>query len=247
MDHSHDFDESQWPFDEPVNTTVFSTKNVIHEGSPVLTVSHDQEGDWQFLCGMTDDPDDMSIVCFGCIYELHPFIARFKDLPRGWIAWRDDEDSPWNREDLNAKKSNDMDQLYEDAMSALGEEELDEAIELLGEMLSEAPDDPRTIEVQGDLARAEEDERQAERHYRRLLDQSPDDHWRGVAHFSLGSLQGISDRIDLIHQHFSQAIECFRKAGESYKAAEVHTSLSVLEQNQGDFQGAVASLEVARQ
>ena len=247
MKHSHDFDVNEWPFDESVDTTVFSTKNVVREGFPILTVAHDRDGDWQFLCGTTDGPDDMSIVCFGCIYELHPFIARFKDLPRGWIAWRDDEDSPWQREELDGTTSSDLDQLYEDAMTALAEEEVDEAIELLDQMLSDAPDDPRTLEVQGDVARAQEDVQQAERHYRRLLDRAPDDHWRGIAHFSLGALQASVEKVDLVRDHSRQAIEYFQKAAEPSKAAEVYTALASFEQNQGDFQDAVAALETAHQ
>ena len=100
MDHSHRFPESEWPFADSINTAVFSTTNVVHEGYPILTVAHDHNGDWQFLCGMTDDPDDMSIVCFGCMFELHPLIAQFYDLPTGWLCWRDEEDEEWQREEL---------------------------------------------------------------------------------------------------------------------------------------------------
>ena len=101
IDHAHDFEDEAWPFEESSNTVVYSTKYVVHQGAPLLTVAHDHDGDWQFLCGTTDDPDDMSIVCFGCMFENHPAIADFKDLPRGWIAWRDDETSPWQREELD--------------------------------------------------------------------------------------------------------------------------------------------------
>lgn len=98
MNHQHTFDESNWPFANSNNSTVYSTRNVVKFGYPILTVAHDHEGDWQFLCGETNDPDDMSIVCFGCIFELHPFIEQFKDLPQGWLAWRDGEDAPWQTE-----------------------------------------------------------------------------------------------------------------------------------------------------
>ena len=98
MTHSHTFSENEWPFDASMNATAYSTKNIVKNGYPVLTIAHDNEGDWQFLCGETGNPQDISIGCFGCIFELHPWIAEFSDLPLGWIAWRDDESEPWQKE-----------------------------------------------------------------------------------------------------------------------------------------------------
>lgn len=62
MPHPHTFDEADWPFEDATNTRAFSTKYVIHEGYPILTIAHDHDGDWQFLCGTTVDPKEMSIV-----------------------------------------------------------------------------------------------------------------------------------------------------------------------------------------
>jgi len=104
MEHSHDFDDADWPFNLPTNTTVFSTKNVVHRDFPICTIAHDHEGDWQFLCGETDDPDDMSIVCMGCMFEMHPMIAQFHDLPAGWLAWRNDEEDKWTLEPLDEEE-----------------------------------------------------------------------------------------------------------------------------------------------
>lgn len=100
MDHSHDFGGRDWPFDVPIDTATFSSKNVVHNGYPILTVAHDWGGDWQFLCGETSSPEDMAIVCFGCIFESHPFLAEFCDLPRGWMAWRDSVEESWQTEEL---------------------------------------------------------------------------------------------------------------------------------------------------
>lgn len=100
MTHKHGFDSDQWPFDVPTDAPAYSTKNVIKNGYPILTIAHDREGDWQFLCGTIEGPEDMSIVCFGCLFAGHPWIAEFHDLPRGWIAWRENEVAEWNREPL---------------------------------------------------------------------------------------------------------------------------------------------------
>ena len=102
MTHSHSFDENDWPFEASINAPAYSTTNVIKNGYPILTVAHDLEGDWQFLCGETGDSQDMSIVCFGCIYELHPWIGGFSDLPLGWIAWRNNESESWQKELIGA-------------------------------------------------------------------------------------------------------------------------------------------------
>lgn len=100
MSHTHSFDPSEWPFEKSIDSTAYSTKYVVHHGYPILTVAHDREGDWQFLCGTTNDPDDMSIICLGCMYELDRSIGQFNDLPRGWIAWRDSEQDQWQREPM---------------------------------------------------------------------------------------------------------------------------------------------------
>ncbi|MEM6469013.1 MAG: DUF4262 domain-containing protein [Planctomycetota bacterium] len=49
---------SHWPFLEPKNTAVISTRQVIAGVHPVLVVSHDDDGDWQFLCGTTNREED---------------------------------------------------------------------------------------------------------------------------------------------------------------------------------------------
>lgn len=93
--HSHKFDETEWPFNEPENLAVFSTKRVVDEDHPVNLIAHDKEGDWQFLCGTTTESEDCLILCLGCFYEKFPFIADFKGLEAGWEAYRESEHSDW--------------------------------------------------------------------------------------------------------------------------------------------------------
>ena len=95
--HSHDFSDDEWPFDDPQNLAVLTTVPVL-EGAPVLLVTHDHDGDWQVLCGTTNEPEDGRIVCFGCAYQRNRSIAELADLPRGWRAWREDANAPWTRE-----------------------------------------------------------------------------------------------------------------------------------------------------
>lgn len=102
MTHSHSFDEKDWPFSTSMTAPAYSTYNVVRNGYPILTIAHDNDGDWQFLCGTPLEESDMSVVCLGCMYEMHPFIAQFWNLPRGWIAWRENLDDEWHKEQLDA-------------------------------------------------------------------------------------------------------------------------------------------------
>jgi hypothetical protein len=56
--HPHVF--SDWPFSCRIETAVFTTAKVLEDGFPVLMVSHDEEGDWQFLCGTTNNYEDIA-------------------------------------------------------------------------------------------------------------------------------------------------------------------------------------------
>lgn len=88
---------SPWPFKEAKNLGVFTTRQVIEEGYPILLVAHDDDGDWQFLCGTSNDTEDGRLVSLHCIVESHPSVAELADLPMGWQAFRDAPDTPWQR------------------------------------------------------------------------------------------------------------------------------------------------------
>jgi hypothetical protein len=94
-EHRHSFVDSEWPFSDPINTAAFTTVRVVRDGYPVLLVSHDEEGDWQMLCGTTNDTADALVVCLGCAYQRDRSIGELADLPpgcgaRGLIATRRD-------------------------------------------------------------------------------------------------------------------------------------------------------------
>ncbi len=86
-----------WRFQEGKNRAVFTTKHVLDGTRPILLVSHDEEGDWQFLCGTTNRPEDGRIVCLANVVEQHPAVMELADLPRGWQAVRDGVNRPWRR------------------------------------------------------------------------------------------------------------------------------------------------------
>ena len=93
--HAHDF--PNWPFPIAMNTVTYSTAKIVHERFPVLQVSHDHDGDWQFLDATTDEPGECLLLCFGCVYERDATLAEISDLPLGWSAFREKVGAEWER------------------------------------------------------------------------------------------------------------------------------------------------------
>ena len=88
-----------WPFTDPPNLATFALRDIMEGRRPILYVSHDEDGDWQFTDGR-DSPQskDAVLLGLGCVLELDASIAELADLPSGWRAWRDDVNDPWQRE-----------------------------------------------------------------------------------------------------------------------------------------------------
>ena len=91
------YDPAGWRFQEGSNRAVFTTKPVIHDGLPILLVSHDTNGDWQFLCGTTNLVDDAAVVCLGEILQRDQSLLDLADLPEGWQASRKQVGAAWKR------------------------------------------------------------------------------------------------------------------------------------------------------
>jgi hypothetical protein len=86
-----------WPFDDPPNVMVFTVRQIINDGHPILLVSRDEDGMWQFLTGETLAMSDAMLVCLKEVLRRDGSLAELADLPVGWGAWRGRPDSPWNR------------------------------------------------------------------------------------------------------------------------------------------------------
>ena len=102
MSHTHNF--HSWTFREAVDTGTFTTRQVLEDGYPILEVYHDEDGDWQFLCGTTTEVDDLKLVCLGCMVERDARLLQLADLPSGWCAVRGGADEPWIREPYEASE-----------------------------------------------------------------------------------------------------------------------------------------------
>jgi hypothetical protein len=74
---------------------------VLHEGWPILLVSHDEDDEgWQFINGEGDthDVSDLMYVHAKHMVALDPGLVALTDLPLGWQAVRDTRDDTWSRE-----------------------------------------------------------------------------------------------------------------------------------------------------
>lgn len=82
---------------ENVNAYVFTSRFMLNEGSPIVFVSHDDDGDWQFLGTESNlSEEDAMIVSLGEILEYDPTLLSIMDLPVGKEASRISVDDKWN-------------------------------------------------------------------------------------------------------------------------------------------------------
>jgi hypothetical protein len=89
----------QWPFADPPNVAVFTVRQIMIDGHPILRVTHDSDdGAWQFLPWETPSMDDAMLVCLKEVAQLDPSIVELANLPLGWRAIRRSTADPWTRE-----------------------------------------------------------------------------------------------------------------------------------------------------
>lgn len=86
-----------WPFDDPPDTSVVTTRRIAEDAGPVLGVFHQSTGSWQFVDGGPTTRDDIAFVHLAHVVGAHKGTVELADLPVGWEAWRSDTSSPWMR------------------------------------------------------------------------------------------------------------------------------------------------------
>ena len=96
--HSHSFPE--WPFADSVSTSAFMCEHVFSADALISYVTHDHDGDWQFLCNGFHREALPVLVCLGCVAERDRSIFEVADLPVGWAAERHTPAGAWVREEM---------------------------------------------------------------------------------------------------------------------------------------------------
>ena len=78
-----------FPFNDDPQAAAITCRHVLHEGAPILYVSHDSDdGMWQFLCGDKHRPGDAKLIGLSEAYELDNSLAAIAQLPLGCSAER---------------------------------------------------------------------------------------------------------------------------------------------------------------
>ena len=80
---------------------VFSIKEIIFNKTPVLHVTHDIDGDWQFLGSEDATETEVAFVHVAHLVEVDPTLLEVRDLPLGWHAWRESVGEVWKREKMS--------------------------------------------------------------------------------------------------------------------------------------------------
>ncbi len=87
-----------WPFDQERNVATVTTRQVVLEKHPVLSVAHySDDHSWAFTCGTTNKSDDLLLVSMGELVDLDDSLYEIADLPPGWCAERDSVGDQWHR------------------------------------------------------------------------------------------------------------------------------------------------------
>jgi len=87
---------ADYKFREAKNVAVFTTRQYLELGRPIIHVVHDFDGAWQFLTG-DQMPEDIKIVCFEDIIKSDTTLNDIFNLDYGESARRDFPGAKWKR------------------------------------------------------------------------------------------------------------------------------------------------------
>jgi hypothetical protein len=92
---SKDKPSSDFQFTDSPDTACISCRHVVTEGQPILTVSHDHDGSWQFLCGLEHSEADAKVISLKQAAEKDPSVNGLYEMPVGVGADRATTDAEW--------------------------------------------------------------------------------------------------------------------------------------------------------
>lgn len=88
---------TNWVWPDPPKTPVITEDAILRGGAPVVLVTHDARGDWQFLGSGERDMATARVVALLTITAFDPTLTELADLPCGWRAWRQTREHAWQR------------------------------------------------------------------------------------------------------------------------------------------------------
>lgn len=87
-----------WPFSDPYNTAVFTTRYVMDRDDSIIRVSHDAEDCACQFHGRRVSIKQAMVVALERVVQLDPTLSELADLPVGWTADRERPGAPWVRQ-----------------------------------------------------------------------------------------------------------------------------------------------------
>lgn len=92
-----DKNKSDFKFRDSEDKAVFTCHHVTNKKRPILFVTHDNNEDWQFLCGQNDHIEESAkIISMKNAVELDNTLNELFDMPIGVGAERNGVGEKWN-------------------------------------------------------------------------------------------------------------------------------------------------------
>ena len=85
----------RWPFLYQPRDAMITLKRIVFDGAPILMVTHDTDGGYQFLDAQNCTEEEAAIVALEEILSLDPTLAEIACLPPGFCAGRKSPEDPW--------------------------------------------------------------------------------------------------------------------------------------------------------
>lgn len=131
--------------------------------------------------------------------------------------------------------SQDLDELFDDALHFLNNENLAAAKECLAKMKAIGPNDAKTFEIEGDCAKEERDYDQAIQSYQNLL-KDEDDYNVGRGHLSLGYLYLEQNERSAALKSLMQAAPLLENPDSPYDHLQAMATIAELQYELGTFE-----------
>ena len=84
-----------FPFNDMPNTLCFTCCHVLDNNKPILYISRDEDGCWQFLCGQNHSQGDARVVSLSEIMSIDKTILKLADLQCGEYAQYKEDYRKW--------------------------------------------------------------------------------------------------------------------------------------------------------
>jgi len=88
---------SRWQFPDPPHTSSYLSQTVHEKQETVTYVSHDSDGDWQFLGDKMNQGGGPVLSCLHHPIDDDRTLEELYDLPLNWYATREHQGAPWLR------------------------------------------------------------------------------------------------------------------------------------------------------